>query len=82
MASVHAEALTLIRRDEWDAAHRLVQSHSDPLACLIHGYLHRVEGDIRNARYWYSRAGEPMPDNSLGEELERLSQRCDIWQAG
>jgi hypothetical protein len=76
MASHHAEALVLARKNEWDAAHRLIQSYSDPLACLIHGYLHRVEGDLWNARYWYSRAGEPVPDNSLGDEIERLSGRC------
>jgi len=76
VASYHAEALALARENEWDAAHRLIQSYTDPLACLIHGYLHRVEGDLWNARYWYNRAGEQMPENSLGDELERLSMRC------
>jgi hypothetical protein len=76
VASHHADALALARKNEWDAAHRIIQSYSDPLACLIHGYLHRVEGDLWNARYWYNRAGESMPENSLGDELERLSMRC------
>ena len=76
MASYHAQAIAMIRKGEWDAAHRLIQSYSDSLACLIHGYLHRVEGDLWNARYWYRRAGEPMPENSLEEELERLYVRC------
>jgi hypothetical protein len=75
--SYHAEALTLASNNEWDAAHRVIQSHSDDLACLIHGYLHRVEGDLWNARYWYNRAGEAMPENSLEEEFERLSMRCE-----
>ena len=76
MPSYHAEAIAMARKGEWDAAHRLIQSYSDPLACLIHGYLHRVEGDRWNARYWYNRAGEPMPENSPEEELERLYARC------
>ncbi|MGD8235236.1 MAG: hypothetical protein PVG16_00970 [Chromatiales bacterium] len=77
MAGYHADALTLARNNKWDAAHRLIQSHSDNLACLIHGYLHRVEGDLWNARYWYNRAGEAMPENSLEEEFERLTLRCE-----
>ncbi|MEJ2310118.1 MAG: hypothetical protein P8Z31_01305 [Gammaproteobacteria bacterium] len=76
MADYHAEAIELARKGEWDASHRLIQSHEDALACLIHGYLHRVEGDLWNARYWYNRAGEPMPDNSLAEEMVRLTARC------
>ena len=76
MTSHHSDALTLVRNGDLDAAHRLIQSHTDLLACLIHGYLHRVEGDLWNARYWYERGGEPMPDNSLEEELARLSMRC------
>lgn len=76
MASHHSDALTLVRDGDRDAAHRLIQSYTDPLACLVHGYLHRVEGDLWNARYWYERGGEAMPDNSLEEELARLSMRC------
>jgi hypothetical protein len=76
MASYHAQAIAMIRKGEWDAAHRLIQSYSDSPACLIHGYLHRIEGDLWNARYWYKQAGEPMPENSLEEELERLYARC------
>jgi hypothetical protein len=77
MSSYHAQAIALARQGEWERAHRLIQSYTDPLACLIHGYLHRVEGDLWNARYWYNRAGEPMPEKSLEEELERLFERCD-----
>ena len=73
MTSVHIDALNLARAGHWDEAHELVQPHSDPTSCLIHGYLHRVEGDLGNAGYWYRRAGAMLPDNTLDEELERLS---------
>lgn len=75
MTREHIEALELARDGDWDRAHALVQDHGDPLSCLIHGYLHREEGDMGNARFWYSRAGESMPDNSLQEEWQRLWRR-------
>lgn len=68
----HTEALNLAKAGDWDDAHTLVQDHSDPLSCLIHGYLHREEGDLGNAAYWYRRAGTDLPDNTLEQELERL----------
>jgi hypothetical protein len=72
MKHSHQQALQLIQQNDWDAAHRLVQDYSDPLSCQIHGYLHRIEGDLSNARYWYQHAGLNMPDNSLEEELTLL----------
>jgi hypothetical protein len=41
---------------------------------MIHGYLHREEGDDGNASYWYSQVGQALPDNTLEEEFERLYQ--------
>jgi hypothetical protein len=40
----------------WQAAHVIVQEHEeDPIANWIHAVVHRMEGDIANARYWYGR---------------------------
>jgi hypothetical protein len=72
MKNTHQQALQYIQTGEWDAAHRLVQDYSDPLSCHIHAYLHRIEGDLANANYWYRRAGLFMPDNSLDQELDDL----------
>jgi len=74
VSSIHLRALALAREGSWDAAHSLIQSHSDELACLIHGYLHREEGDLGNAGYWYRRVGREMPDNTLEEELAVLEE--------
>lgn len=68
----HVRILDLARDGSWDEAHKLVQQSSDELSCLIHAYLHRVEGNINNAKYWYSRIGVDMPNNSLEDELNRL----------
>ena len=57
MGCNHIHALDLAKEGRWDDAHRLVQEYCDERSCLIHGYLHRVEGDLDNAEYWYRRAG-------------------------
>jgi Flp pilus assembly protein TadD len=75
MKHSHRQALQLIQQNDWDAAHRLVQDYSDPLSCQIHGYLHRIEGDLSNARNWYQHAELNMPDNSLEEELTLLLEK-------
>lgn len=82
MSIDHARALALVREGNWDEAHELVQSSSDRKSCLIHAYLHRVEGDVGNARYWYGRAHELMPDNTLEQELSRLLELVTVKQSG
>lgn len=72
MTCNHVLALDLVRDGKWDVSHKEVQPYSDELSCLIHAYLHRVEGDFGNANYWYQRAGEDSPNNSLADELRRL----------
>lgn len=67
-------AIQLIRDKQWDEAHELVQSRRDSIACWIHGWLHRQEGDLGNARYWYNLANQPFNDTEPGEELERIEQ--------
>lgn len=42
---------------EWDAAHQLVQQHEDDATAVwIHAVLHKIEGDLGNARYSYRHA--------------------------
>ena len=73
MACDYTKVLNLAQDGKWDEAHHLVQQHSDQYSCLIHGYLHRVEGDLDNARYWYGRAKTSMPEYSLEEEFDQLT---------
>ena len=37
-------------------------------AAWVHAYLHRVEGDLPNAGYWYRTAGKPVPKGTLQSE--------------
>jgi hypothetical protein len=57
---------------DWDAAHRAVQEASDPDSAWVHAYLHRKEGDLWNAGYWYSRAGRSAACGELAEEWEQM----------
>ena len=73
----HQKALQLARAGEFGACHRIVQSHSDPLSCRIHAYLHRLEGDTGNAAYWYREAGAEPSRLSPAAELEELCRLAE-----
>ena len=60
MTDKHRRALAHLRGKQWDKAHALAMGMRDKLAFRIHGLLHRIEGDLENARYWYDRAGVPF----------------------
>jgi hypothetical protein len=65
-------ALWWAAKGEWDAAHKIVQDESDANSAWVHAYLHRVEGDLSNAGYWYRQAGQPVAKDSLENEWERI----------
>ncbi len=60
-------------KGDWDRAHKIVQDDGTREAAWVHAYLHRVEGDLSNAGYWYRRAGRPTPEDSLQAEWERIA---------
>ena len=70
--SVYLKALWLDAKGEWGKAHVLIQDVTDKKAAWIHAYLHRKEGDIFNADYWYHRADKKRPDISLEKEREEI----------
>jgi hypothetical protein len=74
-SSVYLQSLWYDAKGDWDKAHSLIDHISDKTAYRVHAYLHRVEGDKWNANYWYTKAGERMPDVSLKEEWNALVQR-------
>jgi len=75
--TVYLKALNLQNTGNWEGAHQLIQQYSTQMACCIHAYLHRVEGDRLNAGYWYQKASRPYPAQSLSEEWEELKQEVD-----
>lgn len=68
-------ALWYDAKGNWDLAHDQVDHLQGKSAARIHAYLHRKEGDQWNANYWYSKAGEEVPSQSLEEEWESLVKR-------
>ena len=59
-------------KGNWDQAHRIVQDDGSRDAAWVHAYLHRVEGDLGNAGYWYRQAGRPVATDSLESEWQRI----------
>jgi hypothetical protein len=61
-------------KGDWDAAHNVAQDINTREGSWIHAYLHRKEGDIGNASYWYHRANRPVSNKSLTEEWEEIAK--------
>ena len=68
------QALWHDARGDWDRAHRIAQEIDDADGSWVHAYLHRKEGDLGNASYWYRRAGRPRPSGSLEQEWEEIAE--------
>ena len=68
------EAVERALAGDWQAAHLIVQEHEgDERASWIHAVVHRMEGDLANARYWYGRCGRRLrEDVSTEAELREI----------
>jgi hypothetical protein len=66
-------ALWWAGRDDWDAAHKIVMDEAGVDCAWVHAYLHRVEGDVANARYWYAQAGRPAAADALQAEWDAIA---------
>ncbi len=72
--SVSLQALWLEAGGDWHAAHNSVQSASGADAAWVHAYLHRKEGDLSNAAYWYRRAGQTPSKQTLDDEWASIAE--------
>ncbi len=59
-------------KGDWERAHNVAQDVSGADGSWVHAYLHRKEGDLGNAAYWYSRAGRPVARGDLDEEWQSI----------
>jgi len=73
-----AKALWFARAGKWDAAHDLCQDIPGKTGFWIHAWLHREEGDLGNAGYWYSKAGREMPAQSVSLEDEWMGIATEL----
>jgi hypothetical protein len=77
-----AEAVRRALAGDWQAAHGIVQEYEDdPVASWIHAVVHRMEGDLGNARYWYRRCRRELREDVTTEaelrEIEATLRRAD-----
>ena len=68
------EALWWDAKGEWDKAHACAQKIENQAdGQWVHAYLHRKEGDLDNAGYWYRQAKRPVAKESLTHEWEAIA---------
>jgi hypothetical protein len=65
-------ALWWAGNDAWDKAHDIVMNKDGKDCAWVHAYLHRVEGDRDNARYWYRQARREPATGELASEWDAI----------
>ncbi|MBV8792574.1 MAG: hypothetical protein JO237_11065 [Pseudolabrys sp.] len=73
--STIAPALTALwwaGKNDWVKAHEIAQSVETKDGAWVHAHLHRVEGDLGNAAYWYRSAGRPVESGALADEWNAI----------
>lgn len=65
-------ALWWAEKGNWEKAHTISQAIETPEGSWIHANLHREEGDLGNARYWYTRAGKAEAHDGVADERRRI----------
>jgi len=76
------EALWWLRKGNWGRAHQCVQQHEAAADCAwVHAHLHRQEGDLANAGYWYRRADRSPASGPLSDEWTAIAREL-LAQAG
>jgi len=61
-------------RGEWNTAHELAQAQDDADGAWVHAWLHRIEGDLANADYWYRRARRAPARGDTREEGQQIAE--------
>jgi hypothetical protein len=68
------EALWHDAKGDWAAAHRVVMNAQSAAAAWVHAYLHRKEGDLDNARYWYRKAKRTEATGPFEDEWTAIAR--------
>lgn len=70
-----APALTALwwaGKDDWNKSHAIVMEEGGQDCAWVHAHLHRVEGDLGNAGYWYRQANRPVAKGPLAAEWDAI----------
>lgn len=68
------QALWHEAKGDWATAHHIVMNAQSAAAAWVHAYLHRKEGDLDNARYWYRKAKRPEATGTLEAEWTAIAE--------
>jgi hypothetical protein len=60
-------------KGDWTKAHESAQQDEGPRGSWVHAYLHRKEGDVSNAAYWYGRVGRTAATSPLADEWQEIA---------
>ena len=60
-------------RGEWEAAHQIAQDDASAEGAWVHAWLHRIEGDLVNACYWYRQARRDFTEGDLRQEGKTIA---------
>lgn len=71
--SLALAALWWDAKGDWTRAHESAQKDQGAEGAWVHAYIHRKEGDLSNAAYWYRRAGKPTARGSLEDEWAEIT---------
>jgi hypothetical protein len=71
--SLALQALWWAEKGDWQKAHQCAQAQDDAVGAWVHACLHREEGDLANAGYWYARAGKPAATAPLAVERDEIA---------
>jgi hypothetical protein len=72
--SIPLAALWWDAKGDWARAHSLVDELESVEGMAVHAYLHRKEGSVSNAEYWYERSGRKFYRPTLDAEFRALIQ--------
>ena len=61
-----------MEKGDWNEAHGLVDDSEGVDECWVHAHLHRVEGDLANAGYWYRKARKAVATSELDTERTEI----------
>ena len=81
MNALH-EAVDLLAAGDWQAAHGIAQKDGSALGAWAHGIAHLLEGDRRNAGYWYRRAERDLPASADSAASEIAALRAALASSG
>jgi hypothetical protein len=59
-------------KGDWGKAHEIAQDVTGADGAWVHAYLHRKQGDVGNASYWYRVAGRGVATGDFRREWEGI----------